>query len=44
MEKESSRDRKRESAKKHNSYSCYSAKSIRILEQNKTKGQSSGKK
>jgi hypothetical protein len=35
MEKESSREKKRDSARKSKEYSCYSTKSIRIKEENK---------
>lgn len=37
MEKESSREKKRDSAKKSKDYSCYSSKSVRIKEENKNK-------
>lgn len=37
MEKESSREKKRDSAKKSKEFSCYSSKSIRIKEENKNK-------
>lgn len=35
MEKESSREKKRDSARKSKEYSCYSTKSVRIKEENK---------
>lgn len=35
MEKESSRQKKKNSAKKSKEYSCYSTKSIRVKEENK---------
>jgi hypothetical protein len=37
MEKDSPREKKRDSAKKSKDYSCYSTKSIRIKEENKKK-------
>ena len=40
MEKESSREKKRDSAKKSKEFSCYSSKSIRIKEENKNKSNS----
>lgn len=43
MEKESSREKKRDSAKKSKDYSCYSSKSIRIKEENKNKSTSNSK-
>jgi len=43
MEKESSREKKRDSAKKSKDFSCYSSKSIRIKEENKNKSTPSNK-